>query len=104
MTFWTSLKMNREISNPLTSSRMRRSDRLSFLNVDLSISASIAHNVSPHDAVVFGATKDFLRLNLAYEPAPKTIERVDLPKKALTNLRFQNSLPTLARERRFAGC
>jgi hypothetical protein len=35
----------------------------------------IAYNVSPHHAVVFGATKDFLRINFAYHTAPKTIER-----------------------------
>jgi len=34
-----------------------------------------AASVSPRHAVVFGARKDFLSLNCAYQTAPKTIER-----------------------------
>lgn len=41
----------------------------------LGASGYVAYNVSPHHAVVFGATKDFERLNCAYQTAPKTIER-----------------------------
>jgi hypothetical protein len=40
--------------------------------------AAIAHNVSPHHAAVFGAKKDFPRLNFAYQHAPKTVERPQL--------------------------
>jgi hypothetical protein len=39
------------------------------------IDDAIAHNVSPHHAVVFGAKKNIHRSNSDYQTAPKTIER-----------------------------
>jgi hypothetical protein len=39
---------------------------------------AVAYNVPRHNAVVFGATKNLLRLILAYQVAPKTIERAQL--------------------------
>jgi hypothetical protein len=52
---------------------------------------------------VFCSKKDLRCLTRAYQTAPKTVERVNEPKMALSDRCFQYSLPAAARERTFVA-